>query len=197
MPRPRNTETRRQQIVDGMLEVLADNSYERATIASIARAAGLTSGLVHYHFSSKQAILLALVEQLAEKLQARYRALASHDDPLARLDAYLDSRLSLGTGADRSAVACWVAIGTEALRQSEVATVYQDFMLKQRAELEELLSPLCPDPEHSRRGAAALLAVIEGSYQLATSVPGLLPEGTAAASVKAMARGLIQAQSRG
>ena len=47
MARPSNTEERRQQIVQGLLRVMAERGYERASIAEIARAAGLTPGLVH------------------------------------------------------------------------------------------------------------------------------------------------------
>ena len=54
MARPSNTEERRQQIVEGLLRVMAERGYERASIAEIAKAAGLSPGLVHYHFTEKQ-----------------------------------------------------------------------------------------------------------------------------------------------
>lgn len=188
MPRPRNTEARRQEIVDGLQKVMAQNSYEKATVASIARAAGLTPGVVHYHFSSKQAILLALTEQLAKLLQKRFLELDKDPEPLARLDAFIDSRLATGPGADPQAVACWVAIGTEALRQPEVGEIYRRLMKEQVREVGEILKPLCADPTEA---AVAILAAIEGCYQIATAVPGCAPSGFAARSVKAMARGLL------
>ena len=40
---------------------MADRGYERASVTAIAKAAGLTPGLVHYHFHNKKEILLALV----------------------------------------------------------------------------------------------------------------------------------------
>ena len=57
-----NTHERRAQIVDGLLTVMATTGYEGATIVAIGKAAGLTSGLVHYHFATKDEVLLALVE---------------------------------------------------------------------------------------------------------------------------------------
>ena len=50
MARPRNTEERRRQIVDGLRLVMAENGYDGASVQAVAKAAGLTAGLVHYHF---------------------------------------------------------------------------------------------------------------------------------------------------
>ena len=194
MPRPSNTEERRQQIVDGLQKVMATRGYERATVSAIALAAGLTSGLVHYHFRSKQEILLELVERLALKLTARYQALLSDDSPQGRLDAFIDSRLATGPGADPEAVACWVTVGTEALRQPEVGEVYRRLMRAQRDHLRDhVLSGLPPGSGSADEAAAAILAAIEGCYQMATAAPELCPSGFAARSVKTMAKGLLAA----
>jgi TetR/AcrR family transcriptional repressor of bet genes len=77
MARPSNTEERRQQIVEGLLRVMAKRGYERASIAEIAKEAGLSSGLVHYHFKDKQEILLTAVEQLAARVRTRGRHAAA------------------------------------------------------------------------------------------------------------------------
>ena len=58
MPRPSNTDARREQIVLGLQRVMAERGYEKATVSAIAQAAGLTPGLVHYHFKNKQEMLL-------------------------------------------------------------------------------------------------------------------------------------------
>ena len=53
MSRPSNTEARRGQIVDAMVQVLAREGYEGASVQAVARVAGLAPGLVHYHFRRK------------------------------------------------------------------------------------------------------------------------------------------------
>lgn len=170
---------------------MAQRGYERATIAAIAEAAGLTPGLVHYHFPSKQAVLLELVEQLAGRLNSRFERLLRDDSPRARLEAFIDSRLASGEGADPAAVACWVAVGTEALRQPEVGEIYRRLMLSQKEQLERLLLALPTPPACPAEAAAAILATIEGCYQLAAAVPDLAPPGFAARSLHAMTRGLL------
>lgn len=192
MPRPSNTEQRRRQIVDGLQTVMATRGYERATISAIAQAGGLTPGLVHYHFSSKQEILLELVERLAGRLADRYQTMLTDETPQARLDAFIDSRLATGDGADPEAVACWVTIGTEALRQAEVGEVYRRLMRAQRDHLrDDILSRFPRPPDSADKAAAAILAAIEGCYQMASATPELCPPGFAACSVKAMAKGLL------
>ncbi|MGE0490026.1 MAG: TetR family transcriptional regulator [Vulcanimicrobiota bacterium] len=185
MPRPKNTDRRRRQIVAGLRQVLAERGYEKATIASIARAAGLTSGLVHYHFASKQAILLELIAELREQVRARQQPA---DHPKEQLRAFIEARLARGPDADPEAVACWVSIGAEALRQPEVAAVYQQLLAEQKAELETILAALTPRPETD---AVAILAAIEGCYQLASAAPELVPVGFAFEAVWRMAGGLL------
>ena len=64
MSRPAITESRRQQIVDGMYHLMISRGYEAATIRRIATAARLTPGLIHYHFKNKLQILRAVLERL-------------------------------------------------------------------------------------------------------------------------------------
>lgn len=197
MPRPSNTYERRQQIVDGLGRVMASRGYERATISAIAEAAGLTSGLVHYHFRSKQEVLLELAQRLAEKLTLRYQTMLRDDSPESMLEAFIDSRLATGEGSDAEAVACWVTIGTEALRQPEVGEVYRRLMRAQQAQLQEILARMPGSAASTWEAAAAILAAIEGCYQLAAAAPELCPPGFAARSVRSMARGLLELGDRG
>lgn len=169
---------------------MATTGYEKATIAAIAKAAGLTAGLVHYHFKSKQEILIALVELLGSRLEARFQELGG-STPQSRLEAFIDSRVATGQGADPQAVACWVAIGTEALRQPEVGEVYRRVMVAQRDQLQGLIRPFCTKDQDPAPIASAILAAIEGCYQLAAAAPEIAPPGFAAKSVRAMAAGLL------
>jgi TetR/AcrR family transcriptional regulator, transcriptional repressor of bet genes len=201
MPRPSNTQARRDQIVDGLLSVMSLAGYERASIAAIARAAGLSSaGLVHYHFASKQEILVVLVERLVVTVEARYRARVERAgcDPQKRLHAFIDAHLALGDDADPRAVAAWVAVGAEAVRQPEVRTLYAAAIARSIDELRALLAACLRArgrrTHNARRLAAALRSAMEGAYQLAVAAPDALPRGFAAPAVRKMADGLIAAE---
>lgn len=200
MPRPANTEARREEIVAALLRVLAERGWAAATTAEIARAAGLAPGLVHYYFASKQEILLALVERLTATLEARFerRRLRAGDDPRARLFALLDAHVAQGDDADPAAVASWAAIGAEAGHQPEVREVYARAVGGQLDALDALVSATLRQEGREVRGArriaAGLLAAIEGAYRIAASAPGVLPDGFAAPTIRRIAEGLLASQ---
>lgn len=198
MPRPKNTDRRQAQIVEGLLQVMAEHGYERASTSAIAEAAGLSSGLVHYHFKNKQGVLLSLVARLAELILVRYRQRAGNArDPWERLDAFVDAHLALDGTADPAAVSCWVSIGAEALRQPEVAIAYREAVRADLTLLESLVADVLATEGASIDAApsiaAGLLAAIQGSYQLAVAARAT-PVGYAAPAVRQMARGLIRAE---
>src|SRR3954451_9298292 len=121
MPRPSNTDERRKQITRGLVGVMAKKGYDGASIADIAKAAKLTPGLVHYHFKNKQEILLAELQDLTEGHVARLdQALVKSDDARAQLAAFIDFHLGLGAHADPEALACWILLSGEALRDPKV-----------------------------------------------------------------------------
>lgn len=192
MARPSNTEERRQQIVQGLLRVMAERGYERASIAEIARAAGLTPGLVHYHFTEKQEVLLTLVEQLAGGVRERVKQRLARAKGGARgqVDAFLEAFLATGEGADPAAVSAWVTISAEAVRQPEVRAAYERVVRADLEQLEALVAEVT-GRRKARTVAAGLFAAVQGYFVLAAAAPGLIPPGSAAATVKRMAAGLL------
>lgn len=177
------------------MRVMAERGYEGASVQAIARAAGLTPGLVHYHFASKQEILLALVERLSAVLRVRFDArVQGASGPWARLEAFIDAHLALDDSADPASVMCWVALGAEALRQPEVCAAYEDAIRAELVQLEALVAEVLAaegkSPAAASTLAVGLFAAIQGSYQLAITADAV-PAGLAAPTVRRMARGLI------
>jgi TetR/AcrR family transcriptional repressor of bet genes len=200
MARPSNTEERRARIVDAMLRVMARHGYAKASVGAVAREAGLSPGLLHYHFENKQAILLALIDRLAAGLHARYERLAADaDEPRERVMAWIDAHLARGDDADPDAVACWVALGNEALSEPEVRAAYERVVRADLDRLQELVRAAIGKRRTKEAGrmAAGLLAAVEGAFRLAVLAPDLIPHGSAAATVRQMAEGLLLHASEG
>lgn len=64
MPRtPRVVEDRREQILDAAIRVFAQKGFARATNRDVAREAGITTGLIYYYFTSKEALLQAVLDE--------------------------------------------------------------------------------------------------------------------------------------
>lgn len=190
MARPSNTLQRRRQIVSALLKVMAERGYDGASVSAIAEAAELAPGLIHYHFKSKQEILLEAIHQLAELFRARFEDFASDArTPEARLRAFIDARLAKGKGAETSAVAAWVIIGAEAVRQAEVKAAYLEAMAALQSLLEGLLRDYAGESlaqDELRHLTAVLLATMEGVFQLSVSAEGVMPQDYAAKTVMTM-----------
>ena len=197
MARPSNKALRRKQIAEALGSVLATEGYDGATIAAIAAEAGLTPGLVHYHFGSKQEILLHMIDLLLQKYRESLSQALSDagDDPGARLAAFLDAHLAVGAHADAEAMAAWVILGGESLRQPEVRVAYAEALEGIAASLRVILDDGiaagafdCPDPDAA---CAALVSLIQGYFLIAMVHRSLIPRGSAATAARRMALGLV------
>ena len=199
MARPSNTDARRQEITRALATVMSTHGYEGASIPLIAAAAGLAPGLVHYHFKTKEEILVALAVELPNFLRARFEARAMEaNTPHATLLAFLDAHVALGKDSQPALVRCWVIIGAESLRREALANVYQAALKAQADALDLLIREVLRAQSRSSKNArmitAALQSAILGAYQLAASESA--PKGFAEKALHAMADGLIAAQPR-
>jgi TetR/AcrR family transcriptional repressor of bet genes len=197
MARPSNKKERRLQIVQGLMSTMATSGYNGATIPQIARAVGLTPGLVHYHFANKQEILIELIHYLTGLVSARCKTTEA-DLPAARLADYINAHLALGEGTNADAVACWITIGAEAVNQPELRAAFQRATAQQVESLEKICEAALTEAGRptakKREMALGIIAAIEGSYRLIIGAPDMIPHGFAAPTVRLMAEGFITAQ---
>src|SRR5690606_35902800 len=56
-------DNRREEILRAALRVFAERGLKNATVSDIARAAGMSHGLLYHYFASKDALVEALFEQ--------------------------------------------------------------------------------------------------------------------------------------
>ncbi len=193
-----STDIRREQIVTALMRLLSERSYARSTIAAIAREADVLPGLVHYHFRSKQEILLGVVEAMEARLRARVDTrLEAASTPWARLEAVVDAYLALGEGADPLVVRCWVQITAEALGQPEVAELWRGALERQRTELAQAVEAVAA-AEGTEVDVAEVVAVVQslvaGAWQLAAT-GAQVPQGFAAPATRAYLRQRLGAEA--
>lgn len=194
----KSTEERRKEIVDALLQVMADQGYANATIQRIADEAELTAGLIHYHFKSKQEILLALLEQLTASQSSRNERLMDLDSSATeRVRAGILSFLRVGGDSDIEAVSSWVTITAEAIRQPEVRHAYQDAIEILRQPLVRAIKDGVASGEFDigelspEACGAAIIASLQGYYNLGVSARQIVPSGSAAPALLRMAAGLL------
>ena len=59
----------REKILQAAFTVLGREGYENTSIKEIAEEAGVAQGLVHYHFKSKQLLVLAVLNFVCKKME--------------------------------------------------------------------------------------------------------------------------------
>jgi AcrR family transcriptional regulator len=79
------TEERRKQILSAAAQVFAEKGFERATIADIAKAAGIAEGSIYNYFKSKSDLLLHIprqaIQPTIESLNTQMTALSGERPP--------------------------------------------------------------------------------------------------------------------
>ena len=188
MARPKNTEQRKKEIVLALLKVMSERGYEKASIQVIAKEAGLSSGLLHYHFKSKQEILLALVQWITNSATERLiRMSEGLTDPWEKIAAFINARLANDKNTLQEEVSAWVVIAGESVRQPEVKALYVELIDEQLKLLKHLIADLWEGKSTRSKEvinlSAIILAAMEGAFQLSATAGEVMPKNYAAESV--------------
>ena len=93
-------EATRESVLAAARDVLLERGYAQTSTRAVAEHAGVRLSLVHYHFGSKQHLLVEVLERENERLLARQRELYANPGPLAdkwrEACAFLDEDLRSG-----------------------------------------------------------------------------------------------------
>ncbi len=91
LPRKMSRGARRWQLMEATIETLAMRGYARTTLTEVARTAGLSHGLVNFHFETKEKLLFETLAYLAEEYRLNWLSYleAAGPDPAAQLAALL------------------------------------------------------------------------------------------------------------
>jgi AcrR family transcriptional regulator len=161
----KDVDERRAQILDATQEVALERGLADLRVGDVAQHLGISSGLVHYHFSSKDELLVEMLGNMATSDIARLQeTVAASGDPVDRLDRALREYLP-ASGRDES-WALWIDWWDEALRSEALATISSQFDTAWAGILEELIESGVADgifDSKDPRGAAwRLSALLDG-----------------------------------
>lgn len=168
-PRTLSREARRQQVIEATVATLAARGYARTTLTEVARRAGISHGLVLFHFESKEQLLAETLAFLSEEYQEGWEAAlaAAAPDPAAQLMALIEADFSPAlTTPER--LGAWCAFWGEA----QSRPIYQEACGAKDAAYIARLEAICAglgasDPVISAR---ILRLVIEGTWLDMTTV---------------------------
>jgi AcrR family transcriptional regulator len=84
---------RRDQLIRMGVELLGRRAYDQMSITELARAAGISKGLLYHYFPTKSEFVVAVLRRSRDELEQRM-AFDGTLEPAARLDATLDAWLA-------------------------------------------------------------------------------------------------------
>ena len=107
-------DVRRTQLIAATIAVLARKGYAALTVADVAKEAGLSSGIVIFHFTSKDELLVAVLGFLAAEYRRHWEVQAQKAGPSAadRLKALLLSDFDVSVFTPEK-LAAWIAFWGE------------------------------------------------------------------------------------
>jgi AcrR family transcriptional regulator len=90
--RARAAEDRRAELIRVAYKLLARDGVHRVPLQQISSEAGVSKGLLIYHFQTKDGLVLASLEWVLESTEARIREhLAESDDPATAISKVVDA----------------------------------------------------------------------------------------------------------
>jgi AcrR family transcriptional regulator len=160
--RKASVEERRNEILETTCLVVIERGFAATRIADVAARLGVSSGLIHYHFESKDQLLAEAFEYAAATDLARLRSeLEEPGTSVERLDRMF--RLYTPAEAD-SGWLLWIDGWGEAIRNPTLKRISQDLDLRWQEQLEDVIIDgvkagelTCADPHATAWRLAALL----------------------------------------
>lgn len=187
----RSATDRRTEILDAVVAVIIDVGFTEMTVADVAKRAGVSTALVHYHFSSKDALIAAALRVASDEDKQLRQALA-HGPGTAtrRIELVLTKSLPDSDRPDPSWV-LWIETWGETRRSDEIRTVMADLNDHERATILELVRAgneagefSCEDPH----GATARLTALRDGMAIEHTLFGAGDPATMLKQVRAAIR---------
>jgi AcrR family transcriptional regulator len=185
----RKVEVRRDEILRATCDEVAKRGFAHTRAADVAANLGVSTGLIFYHFESKDMLLSAAFAYAAERdLERLDAAAAGTGSSLRRLARILTMYGPEGVGG---AWALWIDAWAAALRSPEMAVVSQRLDVRWKETVAEVIRQgvvagemTCADPS----GAAwRITALIDGLAVQTTVHDGVLTKRTIHTWVRALA----------
>lgn len=135
---------RRQQLIEATITVIGRQGYAGTRLADVARQAKVSYGVVGFYFKTKEDLLLATLQYLADEYTRVWRDAVAKagPSPVDRLRAIIDADFSPKIASEKK-IAVWYAFWAEGRTRPKYrqlcAQLYNDYHWQVRTLVEELI----------------------------------------------------------
>ena len=150
----RTSQRTRARIIEAVVDMVADKGISGTTLANVAAAAGVSQGILVFHFKSKEGLLTETLSRLFDEYREAWQATSTAGEPLERVIGLVNTDFSAAI-CTRKKLAMWFAFWGE-------------------AGAKPLYNKICSDAEQERNqamtDACAALPGVAHPEQLAQSI---------------------------
>jgi TetR/AcrR family fatty acid metabolism transcriptional regulator len=168
MGRKQMGDTRRRQILEGLLKAVGEHGLQRCNMTNVAEAAGVSRGILHYYFKNKDEMIGALVAHLKESYLPDFRDQTSQiEGPQEQLNKSLWYPVQTFGQGGAALAKVWIEFWGLAAHHPEVHQFILDGQQALRAHFVEILKAgidqgVFSDDIRPEKLASVILAALEG-----------------------------------
>lgn len=161
---------RRQQLIESTIESIAKRGFAETTMADVAEGAGLSRGIVNFHFVSKEMLLNETLHHLAQEYREVWRKALDRAGPapvdrlMALVAADFDTKV-----CNKKKVAVWYAFWGEARSRPYYREICAGFDREHHVALRDACQELIDQGDHhgptADQIATATAATTDGLWQ--------------------------------
>lgn len=144
----------REKILQAAFTVLSRQGYENTSIKDIAEAAGVAQGLIHYHYKSKQHLVVAVLEFVCQKVELGVEGEAG------ALAAFAQTKQMLKDPESRAANALYVQLIGVGLNEPAIGEGVRTFVRSERTHVEDIARQVLAERELDATPAHRIAGVV-------------------------------------
>lgn len=160
---------RRQQIIEATITVIGRKGYAGTRLADVAKQAKVSYGVVGFYFNTKDELLLATLQWLADEYTRVWRDAVARAGPSSvdRLRAIIEADFSRKIASEKK-IAVWYAFWAEARTRSSYrklcAQLYNDYHWQVRTIIQEMIDQGGYSDLDAHKVTVALNAMTDGMW---------------------------------
>ena len=144
----------REKILQAAFTVLSRQGYENTSIKDIVEEAGVAQGLVHYHYKSKQQLVLAVLEFVCEKVEIGTAG------ETGALQAFEQTKAMLRDKENRDGNALYIQLIGVGLHDPVIGNGVRQFITAERTHITELAAQVLAERGQATQPAGGIAGVV-------------------------------------
>ncbi|MBY6141071.1 transcriptional regulator BetI [Leisingera daeponensis] len=164
MPKVGMRKVREDALIAAVINVIHEKSFDGTTLRAIAKEAGISPGLAHHYFPSKEKLLEAAIRSLLELLRTEVVAATKGiQDPDERLRALISANFSEKV-VQPKVVSAWLVFYVQARKYEGTNRLIRLYHRRLASNFTYICRAWTSDRKLAKRQGEAVAALIDGLW---------------------------------